>query len=152
MDRKSLARHHSVGFSVSCCGSGHFGQKLQPETALWLRRKEPREHGPRRKRCHPRARCPRPPGAGGQTIAARNQSLYSKTAGYFFSNDKGGIERAILLLHLSENQQAVLLTGNRAKPIGAIGENPAEAWGWLYHGRMTKAREGRFSPAKTPMA
>ena len=62
-------------------------------------------------------------------IAARNQSLYSKNAEYVFSNDKGGIERAILLLHLGENQQAVFLNGNRAMPIGAIGENPGEAWG-----------------------
>ena len=62
-------------------------------------------------------------------ITARNQSLYSKTAEYVFSNDKGGIERAILLLHLGENQQAVFLNGNRAMPIGAIGENPGEAWG-----------------------
>ena len=62
-------------------------------------------------------------------IAAQNQSLYSKTAEYVFSDDKGGIERAILLLHLGENQQAVFLNGNRAMPIGAIGENPGEAWG-----------------------
>jgi YidC/Oxa1 family membrane protein insertase len=62
-------------------------------------------------------------------IAARNQSLYSKTAEYVFSDDKGGIERAILLLHLGENQEAVFLNGNRAMPIGAIGENPGQAWG-----------------------
>ncbi len=62
-------------------------------------------------------------------LAARNQSLYSKSAEYVFSNDKGGIERAILLLHLGENQQAVFLNGNRAMPIGAIGENPGESWG-----------------------
>jgi YidC/Oxa1 family membrane protein insertase len=62
-------------------------------------------------------------------ITARNQSLYSKSAEYVFSNDKGGIERAILLLHLGENQQAVFLNGNRAMPIGAIGENPSEALG-----------------------
>ena len=62
-------------------------------------------------------------------IAARNQSLYSKTSEYVFSNDKGGIERAILLLHLGENKQAVFLNGNRAMPIGAVGENPGEAWG-----------------------
>jgi YidC/Oxa1 family membrane protein insertase len=62
-------------------------------------------------------------------IAARNQSLYSKTAEYVFSDDKGGIERAILLLHLGENQQAVSLNGIRAMPIGAIGENPGQAWG-----------------------
>jgi YidC/Oxa1 family membrane protein insertase len=62
-------------------------------------------------------------------IAERNQSLYSKSAEYVFSNDKGGIERAILLLHLGENQEAVFLNGNRAMPIGALGENPGEAWG-----------------------
>jgi YidC/Oxa1 family membrane protein insertase len=62
-------------------------------------------------------------------IAARHQSLYSKNAEYVFSNDKGGIERAILLLHLGEDKQAVFLNGNRAMPIGAVGENPGEAWG-----------------------
>jgi YidC/Oxa1 family membrane protein insertase len=62
-------------------------------------------------------------------FAARNQSLYSKNAEYVFSNDKGGIERAILLLHLGENKQAVFLNGNRTMPIGAVGEDPAEPWG-----------------------
>ena len=62
-------------------------------------------------------------------FAARNQSLYSKNAEYVFSNDKGGIERAILLLHLGENKQAVFLNGNRTMPIGAVGEDPAAPWG-----------------------
>ncbi|HEY5777543.1 MAG TPA: membrane protein insertase YidC [Terrimicrobiaceae bacterium] len=62
-------------------------------------------------------------------FAARNQSLYSKNAEYVFSNDKGGIERAILLLHLGENKQAVFLNGNRTMPIGAVGEDPSEPWG-----------------------
>ena len=99
-------------------------QKLQPETAR-------RDAGNSRGKADPVARpCFHTrPVAGGAAIAARNQSLYSKTAEYVFSNDKGGIERAILLLHLGENQQAVFLNGNRAMPIGAIGENPGEAWG-----------------------
>jgi YidC/Oxa1 family membrane protein insertase len=62
-------------------------------------------------------------------VESRHQSLYSKDAEYVFSNDKGGIERAILLLHLGENKQPVFLNGNRAMPIGAVGENPGEAWG-----------------------
>ncbi len=62
-------------------------------------------------------------------LVARNQSLYSPSAEYVFSNDKGGIERAILLLHLGVNEQAVYLNGSRTMPIGAIGEIPAEAWG-----------------------
>ena len=40
-------------------------------------------------------------------LVARNQSLFSPSAEYVFSNDKGGIERAILLLHLGVNEQAV---------------------------------------------
>ena len=62
-------------------------------------------------------------------IAARSQSLYSKTAEYVFSNDKGGIERANLLLHFGENKAAVSLNGNRTMPIGAVGEKPGEALG-----------------------
>jgi YidC/Oxa1 family membrane protein insertase len=62
-------------------------------------------------------------------IAAQNMSLYSKSAEYVFSNDKGGIERASLLLHRGENEQPVSLNGNRAMPIGAVGENPGQAWG-----------------------
>ncbi|HEY5743776.1 MAG TPA: membrane protein insertase YidC, partial [Terrimicrobiaceae bacterium] len=62
-------------------------------------------------------------------IAARDQSLYSKSAEYVFSNNEGGIERAILLLHLGEDEHAVFLNGSRTMPIGAIGEKPAEPWG-----------------------
>jgi YidC/Oxa1 family membrane protein insertase len=62
-------------------------------------------------------------------LVARNQSLYSPSAEYVFSNDKGGIERAILLLHFVENKQAVFLNGSRTMPIGAIGEISGEAWG-----------------------
>src|SRR5512144_1852830 len=40
-------------------------------------------------------------------IAAQNTSLYSQSAEYVFSNDKGGIERANLLLHRGENEQPV---------------------------------------------
>ena len=62
-------------------------------------------------------------------VAAKNQSLYSPSAEYVFSNDKGGIERAILLLHLGENKQAVFLNGSRTMPIGAVGDNATDAWG-----------------------
>jgi YidC/Oxa1 family membrane protein insertase len=46
-----------------------------------------------------------------------------------FSNDVGGIERAILLLHLGEKEQAIFLNGNRALPIGAIGFEPGKVVG-----------------------
>jgi YidC/Oxa1 family membrane protein insertase len=62
-------------------------------------------------------------------LAAKNQTLYSPSAEYVFSNDKGGIERAILLLHLGENKQAVFLNGSRTMPIGAVGDNATDAWG-----------------------
>ena len=38
---------------------------------------------------------------------AQSQTLHSPNAEYVFSNDKGGIERAVLLLHLGENKQAI---------------------------------------------
>ncbi len=62
-------------------------------------------------------------------LTARSESLYSKSAEYIFSNDKGGIERAVLLLHLGENDHSVFLNGDRAMPIGAIGDEPGAAWG-----------------------
>ena len=62
-------------------------------------------------------------------VVAQNQSLYSPSAEYVFSNDTGGIERAILLLHFGENRQAVFLNGSRTMPIGAVGGVPGEAWG-----------------------
>jgi YidC/Oxa1 family membrane protein insertase len=76
---------------------------------------------------------------------ARNQSLYSPSAEYVFSNDKGGIERAILLLHLGVNGQAVYLNGSRAMPIGAVGEVPAEAWGGFTMQTDTSKGEAVFT-------
>jgi len=78
-------------------------------------------------------------------IVSRNQSLYSQSAEYVFSNDKGGIERAILLLHLGENTQAVFLNGSRTMPIGAVGENPAEAWGGFTMQTDTSKGEAVFT-------
>jgi YidC/Oxa1 family membrane protein insertase len=78
-------------------------------------------------------------------LAARNQSLYSSSAEYVFSNDKGGIERAILLLHLGENKQAVFLNGSRTMPIGAVGEIPAEAWGGFAMRTDTSKGEAVFT-------
>jgi YidC/Oxa1 family membrane protein insertase len=78
-------------------------------------------------------------------FVARNQSLYSPSAEYVFSNDKGGIERAILLLHLGVNGQAVYLNGSRAMPIGAVGEVPAEAWGGFTMQTDTSKGEAVFT-------
>lgn len=62
-------------------------------------------------------------------VAARNESLEGKNATYVFSNDTGGIERAILKLHLAEDEQSVFLNGYKALPIGSMGVKPGEAWG-----------------------
>jgi YidC/Oxa1 family membrane protein insertase len=78
-------------------------------------------------------------------LVARNQSLYSPSAEYVFSNDKGGIERAILLLHFGENGQAVFLNGSRTMPIGAVGEIPAEAWGGFTMRTDTSKGEAVFT-------
>jgi YidC/Oxa1 family membrane protein insertase len=78
-------------------------------------------------------------------LVARNQSLFSPSAEYVFSNDKGGIERAILLLHLGVNGQAVSLNGSRAMPIGAVGEVPAEAWGGFTMQTDTSKGEAVFT-------
>jgi len=65
----------------------------------------------------------------GPSISARSQSVSSKSAEYVFSNDAGGIEKAILLLHLAEQKQAVALNGSRSLPIGALGFKAGEATG-----------------------
>ena len=70
-----------------------------------------------------------PPKEESSALVAQSQTLHSPNAEYVFSNDKGGIERAVLLLHLGENKQAISLNGSRTMPIGAVGEIPAEAWG-----------------------
>ena len=70
-----------------------------------------------------------PPKEESSALEAQSQTLHSPNAEYVFSNDKGGIERAVLLLHLGENKQAISLNGSRTMPIGAVGEIPAEAWG-----------------------
>ena len=70
---KTYSRKVAGCFAASCC-------RLRPRQLLRSRRLRPRREPP--------------------PLAARNQSLYSSSAEYVFSNDKGGIERAILLLHL----------------------------------------------------
>jgi YidC/Oxa1 family membrane protein insertase len=70
-----------------------------------------------------------PPKEESPALVAQSQTLHSPNAEYVFSNDKGGIERAVLLLHLGENKQAISLNGSRTMPIGAVGEILAEAWG-----------------------
>ena len=72
---------------------------------------------------------PAAPVPQGTTISARTESLKSEAAEYVFSNDQGGIERAILDKHKGENGKDVFLNGNSSMPIGAIGSTPGEAWG-----------------------
>ena len=60
---------------------------------------------------------------------ALTESLFTRNAEYVFSNDKGGIERAVLLLHNGEHEKKVPLNEAGSMPIGAVGENPGSAWG-----------------------
>lgn len=63
------------------------------------------------------------------SLSAATERMVTETAEYVFSNDAGGIERAVLLMHLGEQQEAIFLNGNRAMPIGAIGFTPGEISG-----------------------
>lgn len=65
----------------------------------------------------------------GPVITALNESLFTRNAEYIFSNDKGGIARADLLLHYGEKQKAISLNAHNSMPIGAVGETPGLAWG-----------------------
>jgi len=48
------------------------------------------------------------PIAGEPAITALTKSLFTRNAEYVFSNDKGGIERAVLLLHYGEQKKRFL--------------------------------------------
>lgn len=76
-----------------------------------------------------------------------SESLYSQYTEYVFSNDKGGIERAILLLHGAENKTQVALNGSQTMPIGAIGQTPGEPWGGF--AMKTDAARGETTFTKT---
>jgi len=65
------------------------------------------------------ASTPAPP-----SLSAQTEKLSTRKAEYVFSNDAGGIERAVLLMHLGEKEEAVFLNGDRSLPIGAIGFEP----------------------------
>ncbi|MCX7869421.1 MAG: membrane protein insertase YidC, partial [Terrimicrobiaceae bacterium] len=64
---------------------------------------------------------PTPTPAPEPLISARQETITTRNSEFVFSNDAGGIERAVLLMHLGEQQQAVFLNGSRALPIGAVG-------------------------------
>ncbi len=79
------------------------------------------------------------------TMEARNESLSAHgSADYIFSNDTGGIETAILLMHRGENRQSLALNGSRDMPIGAIGSTPGEAWGGFEMSTNRAANEATF--------
>ncbi len=71
---------------------------------------------------------PTPAAAVGTSIAPLNESLFTRNAEYVFSNDKGGITRADLLLHYGEQEKAISLNAHSSMPIGAVGETPGLAW------------------------
>jgi YidC/Oxa1 family membrane protein insertase len=72
---------------------------------------------------------PTPSTPSAPVMKPASESLYSQSTEYVFANDKGGIERAMLLLHGAENKTQVALNGSQTLPIGAIGQTPGEAWG-----------------------
>lgn len=77
----------------------------------------------------------------GPVIAARSETLSAGEDGnraeFVFNNDTGGIQSAILLMHLGENE-AVHLNRDAATPIGALAFDPATPLGGF---EMTADRE-----------
>lgn len=64
------------------------------------------------------------------TIQARRESISnSDQADFLFNNDTGGIETAILLMHLGENREAIGLNRDRQMPIGALAYEAGQAVG-----------------------
>lgn len=83
------------------------------------------------------------------TLEARTESLVSgkndNQVEYIFSNDQGGIERAILIGHRGENGKDVFLNGRASMPIGAIGETPGEPWGGFHMTTDLEKGEATFT-------
>ncbi len=64
------------------------------------------------------------------TIAAQTELISAgKGADFEFNNDTGGIEEAILLLHIGENREAVAINRNLPVTIGALGFEPGQPLG-----------------------
>lgn len=64
------------------------------------------------------------------TIQARQESISAANqADFLFNNDTGGIESAILLMHLGENREAVGLNRDKQMPIGALSYEAGRALG-----------------------
>lgn len=82
------------------------------------------------------------------TIQARRESISAADqADFLFNNDTGGIETAVLLMHLGENREAVGLNRDRQMPIGALSYEPGKALGG-FEMRTDKA-SGRVIFTKT---
>lgn len=81
----------------------------------------------------PAASAPSPSNASALPVESspvRTEVLESRDSQYVFASDKGGIESAILGLHLGEDKQhRVALNSNTPTPIGAIGLSPGQPMG-----------------------
>lgn len=75
-------------------------------------------------------------------MTARSETLAAGEGGdraeFVFNNDTGGIQSAILLMHLGEDEEAVHLNRDAATPIGALAFDPAVSLGGF---EMTADRE-----------
>ncbi len=70
------------------------------------------------------------PAAHATTLAARTETVSAGPgADYRFNNDTGGIDTAILLLHLGENKEAVGINAHTSIPIGALSFEPGQPLG-----------------------
>ncbi len=70
------------------------------------------------------------PSAPRSTMAAQREIVSAGPGADFeFNNDLGGIDTAILLLHLGENQESVGINRNLPIPIGALGFEPGQPLG-----------------------
>ncbi len=75
------------------------------------------------------AAAPTPVAPTSSMSAQRETVSAGPGADFEFNNDLGGIDTAILLLHLGENQEAVGINSNLAVPIGALGFDPSQPLG-----------------------
>jgi len=82
------------------------------------------------------------------TIQARRESISAADqADFLFNNDTGGIETAMLLMHLGENREAVGLNRDRQMPIGALAYEAGKALGGFE--MQTDKASGRVIFTKT---
>lgn len=69
---------------------------------------------------------PTPPIVATPVEKPMEQSVYTQSAEYVFSNDSGGLDEVVLYTHYGEENQSIRLNADRTLPVGAVGFSGTE--------------------------